>query len=71
VARPRDVRFLMSHAGHGITPGCAEPQRCQWQLAEQTAAGRQIIARGVGAYRLGAQAAGCWLSTTGTFPVAP
>ncbi len=39
-----------------LPPGCTTPQRCQWVLAEATAAGRAMVANGVGAYRLGAQA---------------
>jgi hypothetical protein len=32
------------------------PQRCAWHLAESTPAGREMVANGVGAYRLGAAA---------------
>ena len=39
-----------------LPSGCTTPQRCQWVLAEGTAAGRAILSNGVGAYRLGAHA---------------
>lgn len=39
-----------------LPASCVTPQQCQWALAESTAAGRMLVANGVGAYRLGAQA---------------
>ncbi len=38
--------------------GCVTPQRCAWALAESTAAGRALVANGVGGYRLGSSARG-------------
>lgn len=39
-----------------LPASCVTPQQCQWALAEGTAAGRTILANGVGGYRLGAHA---------------
>lgn len=39
-----------------LPTGCVTPQRCAWHLAESTPAGREMVANGVGAYRLGAAA---------------
>lgn len=37
--------------------GCGSPMACQWAAAESTAVGRQVLANGPGAYRVGDQAA--------------
>jgi hypothetical protein len=39
---------------------CASPMACQWALGEETSLGRQIMANGVGAYRVSDQAT-AWL----------
>lgn len=57
---PSRLHFLMTGveafpAGR-LPATCITPQQCQWSLAESTAAGRAILANGVGAYRLGSQA---------------
>ncbi|MFM9018999.1 MAG: hypothetical protein ACKORG_06090 [Actinomycetota bacterium] len=44
-----------------LPPSCITPMQCQWSLAESTAAGRAMLANGVGAYRLGAHAR-AWLA---------
>lgn len=38
--------------GGPLPSGCVTPQRCAWVMAESTPAGRQILANGVGGYRL-------------------
>jgi hypothetical protein len=38
--------------GGSLPAGCVTPQSCVWALAESTPAGRQILANGVGGYRL-------------------
>ncbi|MBM3634353.1 MAG: hypothetical protein FJW99_03540 [Actinobacteria bacterium] len=44
-----------------LPPSCITPMQCQWSLAGSTAAGRAMLANGVGAYRLGAHAR-AWLA---------
>ena len=43
-------------AGGPLPAGCVTPQSCVWALAEATPAGRQILANGVGGYRLASSA---------------
>ena len=46
-----------SYPSGGTLPvGCVTPQSCAWALAEATPAGRQLLANGVGGYRLGESA---------------
>lgn len=45
----------------GSPAGCGSPMACQFAVAASTAAGRQALANGSGAYRVGAQA-GEWLA---------
>ena len=47
--------------GGTLPTGCVTPQACVWALAESTPAGRQILANGVGGYRL-AQSARAFLA---------
>ncbi len=55
------LRFLLTGTdayprGGRLPAACTTPMACQWALAEGTAAGRAILANGVGGYRLGAHA---------------
>lgn len=54
---PSRLHFLLTgpqaFPAGALPPACTTPQACQWALAEGTAAGRAIIANGVGGYRLG------------------
>ena len=43
-------------AGGPLPAGCVTPHSCAWALAEATPAGRQILANGVGGYRLASSA---------------
>ncbi len=58
---PSRLRFLITGTdayprGGPLPPACTTPMACQWALAEGTAAGRSMLANGVGGYRLGAHA---------------
>ncbi len=57
---PSRLHFLLTGTD-AYPPGplpaaCTTPMACQWALAESTAAGRAILANGVGGYRLGPHA---------------
>lgn len=55
---PARLHFVIS-AASAPPPGstaCGSPMQCQWALAGATPAGAQILANGVGAYAIGAQA---------------
>ncbi|HMM48528.1 MAG TPA: hypothetical protein PKE32_02790 [Miltoncostaeaceae bacterium] len=50
------VHFLLSGTNRspvGAPAGCANAMSCQWDLARATAAGRAVLANGVGVYRPG------------------
>lgn len=57
---PSRLHFLLTgtdaYPKGRLVPGCTTPMACQWAMAESTAAGRAIVANGVGGYRLGAHA---------------
>ncbi len=57
---PSRLHFLLTgtdaYPPGPLPAGCTTPMACQWALAESTAAGRAILANGVGGYRLGSHA---------------
>jgi hypothetical protein len=57
---PSRLHFLITgtdaYPAGRLPAECVTPQACQWAMAEQTPAGRLILANGVGGYRLGAHA---------------
>lgn len=57
---PSRLHFLITgtdaYPAGRLPAECVTPQACQWTMAEQTPAGRLILANGVGGYRLGAHA---------------
>jgi len=62
---PSKLHLLLTGAdaypAGALPQGCVTPMQCQWTLAESTAAGRAMLANGVGAYRLGSHARS-WLA---------